>query len=48
MIPDYDHCCPMAEKALREHLLISWNESLEEATIDRLADALALVEKDFM
>ncbi|HWL53172.1 MAG TPA: DegT/DnrJ/EryC1/StrS family aminotransferase [Chthoniobacteraceae bacterium] len=48
VVPEYEHCCPLAEKALREHLLISWNESLAEETIDRLADALAIIEKDYM
>ncbi len=48
VVPSYEHCCPQAEKALREHLMISWNESLAEETVDRIADALALIEKDFM
>lgn len=44
-IPDYENCCPNAESALASHLLMSFNESLSEATVDRMAEAVLDVER---
>jgi len=44
-VPDYDHCCPNAEAALRNHLMISFNESLTDETVEGIAAALLDVER---
>lgn len=41
----YDGCCPRAEQALADHLLIAFNESVNESTIDRMAEAMLEVEQ---
>lgn len=40
--------CPNAEEALRNHLLISFNESLQDSTVDRIADALWDLEERYL
>ncbi len=47
-IPNYEHCCPNAERALANHLMISFNESMTDETMDRLANAMAEVEKEIL
>lgn len=45
-IPDYDHCCPNAERALAHHMLIAFNESMTEDTVDRMAEVMRNLEKE--
>lgn len=43
-VPDYTHCCPNAESALANHLMISFNESITAPTVDRMAQAILEVD----
>lgn len=45
-IPNYEHCCPNAEMALTNHLMIACNESVSNASIQNMAKALLLVERE--
>jgi len=44
-VPDYAQCCPNAERALAEHMIVAWSETYSEMEVDAFAEALAKVEK---
>lgn len=44
-IPDYTNCCPNAESALANHLMISFNESIADNSIDSIIQIMSDVEK---
>lgn len=44
-IPEYKNCCPGAEAAMNNHLMIALNESVSDDLIERMADALVEVER---
>ncbi len=45
VVPQYENAAPEAEAALRDHLMIAFNESLSDETIDALAAAMLDVEQ---
>ncbi len=46
-VPDYDGCCPNAEQALANHLMIAFNESVPDAVVGQIADVMLEVEAQF-
>lgn len=44
-VPDYEDCCPNAEAALADHLMIAFNESVSDSTMHDMADAMLAVER---
>lgn len=46
-IPDYTDCCPNAEAALANHLMVSFNESIKPETVDRMIEAFLEVDALF-
>ena len=47
-IPDYDRCCPNAERAMANHLLVSLNESVSFEVAERLAEEMLAVERQLL
>ncbi len=44
-VPDYDNCCPNAERALANHMMIAFNESMTEDVVDRMAEVMRDLEE---
>jgi len=44
---DYDGCCPNAEKALADHMILAWPETYADDVVDAFGEALQKVESAY-